>query len=1264
KRLARVLGLVSAAALLLASAPAVAQVDVSPPLDNVMLLVDTSGSMEFQFDGSAVTCSPGNTAGTNHRSRWVHLLEALTGTISNYSCEQLDRDDPKFAGPNGEYSIDDNDAYDYKHPIPYHRPMSGGCSPRPGNLPSSGNLFAYPAGAIAYKNIGESSCTFQQSQDGMLDSFASEVRFGLMTFDSLTHAGTGIAGTTGANYADGLLGTWSYFPRYLDTTGTPAEGAVAECAVTDQEVGARNGAAPPWEGRMVNFGDPADGGSGHLLKAQQIQEILLATRPFGATPIAGMLRDAETFFFEDDYPDYTAGTTTSLKFGPKDDPYVDAGCREQFVVLITDGHPNLDLRDDCVGDTSCASGDEDCKCPYDPAETIALRLASSATRPSVPVFVIGVALDAFTYPSSGTATVTCNGLNDTDFATACDSSAAADLANRGLQACCSLRDIAAAGKDPNDSSSTAGKAFFVDTPEALRSALSAVLSRGLSDSSRTQPVFSGAGGNVASSQRYYSSYIPKEFKPWEGRIERERYVCEDDDANPATPKQPVPVDVDPTAGDDFAANLNSGNGAARRFYTVIGGTGTETTIDSGGTIRPYISDTPADGLSAYRGYLVTGTDDTSTAFTAQVPAKALDLPNTSCTLADNACRDRYLNWLIGLPNGTTNSRCDTRGSADCALLGDVFHSTPRVVNRPVAALRDETYTKFASSYATRPAVLYTSTNDGFLHAFKTFSNLGGDPDDLEENVLTKTNNELWAFIPPAVLPDLDGSYPYTHQLLLDGAPVVKDVVAIVDENDDTKIYYQRSQTTAQAGSNGWRTVLVQGFGRTRGGYFAVDITQPVPGDNPLEVTADGGPRFLWQLTKDADGKDLFGSGGATPLITTLFINKTEVAVAVLPGGVGKVEGSAACPAGLPSDIAIEEAFGPRDEVRCYKSETVGAHSLTIVRLDTGEILRTFRRTDTEMAPEIKTANVIGIAPLASPITGQPVAYPAEVGAVADRIFVGDADGRIWKVDVSGDSPAGWTMNLFFDTYPADAGAVQHDFDDGQPIQTPPVLSVDDLGLLTVGVSTGDQDTTGTDTTMTNYVWSLTENIVDNVFETKVNWYQPLEDGERVTGPMSLFSSALYFSTFSPRSTNDSVCSSGSSRLWGVDYLTPAEETNLAAGGAAVALKQAPTDTTFVQYLEFENLVAGGPDGVKPVVFGVTIAQLPTCFEDIPAADGDWLGFGSHSAMNQINPGKFELVVHTGQAGESIPGGTTNVFKMDLPTPPALTSIDSWAAIVE
>jgi type IV pilus assembly protein PilY1 len=255
------------------------------------------------------------------------------------------------------------------------------------------------------------------------------------------------------------------------------------------------------------------------------------------------------------------------------------------------------------------------------------------------------------------------------------------------------------------------------------------------------------------------------------------------------------------------------------------------------------------------------------------------------------------------------------------------------------------------------------------------------------------------------------------------------------------------------------------------------------------------------------------------------------------------------------------------------------------------------------------------------------------------------------------------MGLFFDAFPKAVPGKTHTFDSGQPIQTPTVLSVDDLGRLTVAVSTGDQDTGGTATGLTNYVWSLTEELADGgqAFETKVNWFQPLLNGERVTGPMSLFTGTLYFSTFSPPATGDSVCNSGSSKLWGVDYLLPEPEGSPGAGGLPTTL----TDNDVpVQFLEFANLVVGGDANVKPVVFGVTIAQLPTCFENTSALDDEWLGYGTHEAMNQINPGKFELVVHTGQAGTNVPGGTTNVFKMELPTPPALTSIDSWAAIVE
>ena len=76
-----------------------------------------------------------------------------------------------------------------------------------------------------------------------------------------------------------------------------------------------------------------------------------------------------------------------------------------------------------------------------------------------------------------------------------------------------------------------------------------------------------------------------------------------------------------------------------------------------------------------------------------------------------------------------------------------------------------------------------------------------------------------------------------------------------------------------------------------------------------------------------------------------------------------------------------------------------------------------------------------------------VAYPADVGAVADRVFVGDADGRLWKVDVSSPNPSNWKMKVFFDAFPGGTN-LSKGAADGHPIQTPPILSVDDRGNIT------------------------------------------------------------------------------------------------------------------------------------------------------------------------------------------------------------------------
>src|SRR6185437_2126712 len=59
---------------------------------------------------------------------------------------------------------------------------------------------------------------------------------------------------------------------------------------------ARNPAAPPWEGPLTPFGD-AMSDANTIQNNTNIQWEILAMRPYGGTPIAGMLDDANEFLF-------------------------------------------------------------------------------------------------------------------------------------------------------------------------------------------------------------------------------------------------------------------------------------------------------------------------------------------------------------------------------------------------------------------------------------------------------------------------------------------------------------------------------------------------------------------------------------------------------------------------------------------------------------------------------------------------------------------------------------------------------------------------------------------------------------------------------------------------------------------------------------------------------------------------------------------------------------------------------------------------------
>ena len=122
---------------------------------------------------------------------------------------------------------------------------------------------------------------------------------------------------------------------------------------------------------------------------------------------------------------------------------------------------------------------------------------------------------------------------------------------------------------------------------------------------------------------------------------------------------------------------------------------------------------------------------------------------------------------------------------------------------------------YVASTASRKAVLYAGANDGMLHAF--------DAD---------TGNELWAFVPSFVMPELyklaDVDYRDKHRYFVDGSPVVADIYT---------------------GST-WKTILVGGLNAGGKGYYALDITDP---DNPVA---------LWEFT-DANMGLTYGN----PVIT-------------------------------------------------------------------------------------------------------------------------------------------------------------------------------------------------------------------------------------------------------------------------------------------------------------------------------------------------------------------------------------------------------------
>lgn len=743
-----------------------------------------------------------------------------------------------------------------------------------------------------------------------------------------------------------------------------------------------------------------------------------------------------------------------------------------------------------------------------------------------------------------------------------------------------------------------GRALLAnDRAELLRRIGEALDRAAPGTTTRTRPAFVTSPSTVTSdnpvSMEFNAGFlVGGDDTPWTGVLERTRYLCN-------ASNEPAPED--PADRVRFHEVLNAQE--TRRLYTVLPSDPRDVTGNLIGTDATAVPLGAATPPNAVRGVQLVPFDQ------ATVTPEHLGLTSGSSS-ARAAERNRIVDWV----HGRTPDRA-------AAKMGDIYHSSPVAVAPPMLDIADESYNLFRlrPEVANRPTMIYVGTNDGVLHAF-----VAEDWTNPETGDSLSAGHELWGFVPPILLPKLQ-SATASHQIMVDGTPVVRDV------------FYRREPEDPPNGDI-YHTVLVMGFRAGAPGYFALDVTDPFE------------PKFLWQYVGDPSsghGSTPLGYSYGRPAIGQVLVDVggrlQERAVALLPGGSGEIDeerarttGPVGCPAqGRGQPPVTQGTTNVRSRQRCWSNR---GRVLTWVDIVTGEVIREF---------DASTFN--------APLTGGVALYPGDVGTVAERAFLTDADGVVWAVDFSKRRPSDWDVRPFHDIF-WDAGATE-----GQPAYDPPVISVDNEGNLVVLVATGDVDRL--DGRAANRVVSLTEHRTISAegapsYSTELNWEIRLREGEQVTGQLELFESTVYFASFESASDPSNLCELGQSRIWAVDYLRggatpPSGYADPANAFPLPRFERVPDSGVFDLHFQ-------GPF-VDQLVLGVGITQRPTCIVGATTSDPY---IGARYVVREVGGGQFELSAQISGGSAASTGGSVARLSATLRTPQSFTSVNGFAGRID
>ncbi|RMG15613.1 MAG: hypothetical protein D6729_12265 [Deltaproteobacteria bacterium] len=445
--------------------------------------------------------------------------------------------------------------------------------------------------------------------------------------------------------------------------------------------------------------------------------------------------------------------------------------------------------------------------------------------------------------------------------------------------------------------------------------------------------------------------------------------------------------------------------------------------------------------------------------------------------SSQTCNDLFASGLLGADYATALDLCAkllilwvrgckldvnlvTSGSfSSCQprerVLADIFHSAPEILEPPTERMllgtvfaNDQSmvtlahptkdpfkptgpvhaYDTFHETYRARPRIALVGSNGGMLHAFHVghcVANCAAADVGKPLRHDRGTGKELWAFIPPDLLPKLhlmvDSS---RHHYFVDGTTWIRTIW--VDGFGGNPKDYKR-----QAGE--YRTIAV--ISERRGGihWTALDVTEAHSGDPAHDI------RFLWMYPGIQDdlgflaGESWSDLGPHPPPIGPVRYRDDASPVTAASGTHYRERWIVALPGG----------FDPLHN---------RGRGVSIVDAWTGE---TVKRWWFDPADSIRQEMLFSFAAVPALTSwGQADAKFTDFDPWFDTLVVGDTGGQVWVARMYEPDPAGWRMARVFQENKSDDPA---DRLDRKPFfQVASFFPLAESGLLRAFLGTGDR----------------------------------------------------------------------------------------------------------------------------------------------------------------------------------------------------------------